>query len=109
MPETSDFPNPRMEWIFPEDIITRFSNNIVIQHSESEFILSFFETRPPLLIGEESIEKLKNVKSIPAECVARIVIPVGRMPGMVEAIQTNFEKYLKHFGGGAATETDKVE
>jgi hypothetical protein len=37
-----------IEWHVPDDLVTRYANNLLIQHTEHEFILSFFEILPPL-------------------------------------------------------------
>ncbi len=85
-----------IEWHVPEDLISRYANNIVVQHTEDEFIISFFEARPPLLLGpsEEIKAKLEQIKSIRAECVARIIVAAEKMPSVIEALQGNLDKYL---------------
>jgi hypothetical protein len=85
-----------IEWHAPEDLISRYANNILVQHEEHEFIISFFEIRPPLLLGspEEIKAKLEQTESVRAECVARIIVAADRMPSFIEALQGNLEKYL---------------
>jgi hypothetical protein len=83
-----------IEWYVPDATVTKYATNMVIQHTEHEFILSFFEVAPPLLIGTPSKEVLEGLKSIRAECVARIVIARDRMPGFVEILRTNLEQSL---------------
>jgi hypothetical protein len=85
-----------IEWYVPEDLVSRYANNIVVQYEEHEFIISFFEVRPPVLLGssEEIKAKLEQVKSVRAECVARIIVAADRMPVFIEALQGNLEKYL---------------
>jgi hypothetical protein len=78
-----------IEWVVPEDIITRYANNITIQRGENEYYLSFFETKPPMFLGtpeqiNEQLEKAGAVKSI---CVARIVLPIDKMKAFVEAME----------------------
>jgi len=85
-----------LEWHISEDLISRYANNIVVQFEGHEFIISFFEVRPPVLLGssEEIEAKLKQFESVRAECVARIIVAADRMPGFVEALQANLNKYL---------------
>jgi uncharacterized protein DUF3467 len=80
-----------IEWYVPDSIKSQYATNMVVQHTEQEFILSFFETRPPLLLGNLTEEDIKAIPSIRAECVARIVIARDRMPKFVEALQTNLK------------------
>lgn len=83
-----------IEWYVPDSIVSQYATNMVIQHFEHEFIISFFDTKPPLIVGVPSKEVLESLKSIRAECVARIVVAAARMPGFVNALQTNLEKSL---------------
>ena len=88
-----------IEWYFPEDIISRYANNIIVQHSENEFIISFFEVRSPLILGtpEEEKTKWEQIETVRAECVARIVISAGKMPEFIGALQRNLENYRSKF------------
>jgi hypothetical protein len=87
-------------WRVPEDISTRYATNLVVQHSEHEFIISFFEAIPPLLIGEpaEIRAELEKLGDIEARCVARVVVAAKRMPEFVRVLQQNLEKYLSTSG-----------
>lgn len=85
-----------IEWEIPDDVQNRYANNVVVQHSQYEFTISFFEVRPPMLWGspEEKKELISNITSIPAQCVARIVVSPDKMPEIINALQDNFQKYL---------------
>lgn len=67
-----------VEWHLPEPGITRYATHMFIQRSESEFILTFYEVQPPLVIGED------DVMAAQAETVARIVVSPQRMAEFVE-------------------------
>ncbi len=84
-----------IEWYCPKDLVSRYANNITVQHTEHEFIVSFFEVRPPLILGsgEEKKARLEQLGSVRAECVTRIIVAAENMPGFVEALQENLEKY----------------
>lgn len=83
-----------VEWHIPDDIPLRYATNLVIQRLENEFLISFFEIRPPIILGspEEVVEKVKEFKSIRANCVAQIIVAADKMPDIVKALQTNLEK-----------------
>jgi hypothetical protein len=63
-----------IEWVVPEDVIARYASNVVVQKTESNYLISFFEIQPPLIIGDaESINlNLSKIVRIPAKCVAQI-------------------------------------
>jgi hypothetical protein len=86
-----------LDWVVPEDLLTQYANNMVIQHTETEFILSFFEYYPPILLGEaeDIVSKIEDMKSVKAKCVARIVVPLEKMPSIIDALQTNFNKFTE--------------
>jgi hypothetical protein len=82
-----------IEWHVSDAIETKYATNMVVQHGDHEFIISFFETKPPLIVGPPSKEVLANLKTIRAECIAQIVVASPRMPKFLQALQTNFEKW----------------
>jgi hypothetical protein len=81
-----------IEWYVPESLVSRYATNMIVQHSEHEFILSFFDTPPPLILGESKLEDLQKIKSIRAICVAQIIVAKDRMQGFVNAMQENLAK-----------------
>jgi hypothetical protein len=90
-PEALELP---IEWHLPESLITRFVTNMVVQYNGPEFIISFFETMPPVILGEITEEVAREkLSSIRAECVARVVVATERMPAFVKALQTNLERH----------------
>jgi Protein of unknown function (DUF3467) len=79
------------------DVRTNAATNIVVQHTEHEFFISFYEIHPPLILGEgeERRHAAEAVKSVSARCVARIIVAGDRMPEFVEVLERNLEKYRK--------------
>ena len=80
-----------IEWHVPDSITSQYATNMIVQHTEHEFIISFFETIPPFLIGILAEEELKKLDSVQAKCVARVVIARGRMTQFIDALQTNLK------------------
>ena len=68
-------------WHVPDDMIPKYATNFVVQFTGHEFVLSFFETRPPIVLGspEEQREQLEKLGSVRANCVAQIVLSPTRM------------------------------
>lgn len=75
----------------PDAIVSRYTNHMVVQHDGRDFFLSFYEVIPPLLVGDEDERKrqAKDLKSIKANCVARIIIPKERMPSFLATLAKN--------------------
>jgi hypothetical protein len=88
-----------IEWKIPPDLVTRPSTNIIVQHTEHEFTISFFEVQQPFLLGtrEQNRATLEKLGSVPMICVARLVVSASRMRGFVKALETNWQQYLSKF------------
>lgn len=74
-----------------------YATNITVQHTDHEFVISFYEARPPVVLGtpEERAEQLEAIDHVFAPCVARITVTASRMEGFVKALQDNYENYRK--------------
>lgn len=88
--ETSNKMEGRMvnvRWSIPDTLPTRFATNMLIQSNEHEYILSFFEVRPPLISGseDEHIAAIEAMGGLPAQCVARVAIATTRMHTFIRA------------------------
>lgn len=86
-----------LEWIVPENMVARYATNMVVQRLENEYLISFFEVKPPMILGEpEFIEsKVNDLQSIKANCVAQIIVAENKMPGFVNAFKTNLERSME--------------
>ena len=82
-----------IEWHYPEDLKTRFANQMLVQFSDPEFYISFFEVRMPVITGDlqERNKRLQAMKTVPAECVSRVVISKERIGNFIETLQKNYE------------------
>lgn len=83
-----------VEWYVPESIVSRYATNMVVQYTGQEFIISFFDLKPPIILGEPNKDALENLKSVRAECIARVIVSPSRMPKFVEVLQTNLANSL---------------
>jgi len=84
-----------IEWHIPEGLKSQFATNLVIQHTDQEFIISFFEIEKPVLLGspDEVKSKLEVIGKMRANCVARIIVTPKRMEEFIKAMQTNLDKF----------------
>lgn len=80
-----------IEWDVPDHTEAVFSNNVIVQHTDQEFILSFFVTFPPIILGDT--KKIESIDSIKAKCVSRIVLTPEKMKSLIQAMQINYQKY----------------
>lgn len=94
MPEEKGQLGFPIEWSFPDDLVARYATNMIVQRAENEFVISFFEIKPPVLLGspDEIVEQAKNIKSVRANCVAQIIVAEGKMASFIEALQRNFNR-----------------
>ncbi|MHB1294389.1 MAG: hypothetical protein ACYC4R_05255 [Anaerolineae bacterium] len=87
----------RIDWHVPEGLPTLAATNMVISHTaEGEFFVTFFEVRPPIILdGQE--DALRNTTSVTATAVARVMLASSRMPGIIEALQGNYQNWKTKF------------
>jgi len=85
-----------IDWVVDDNTPSGYGTNLIVQHTENEFILSFFELKPPVLFGDpaEKQRQAERLGSLKARCVAQITIHASRMPQFVEAINDNYQNYL---------------
>lgn len=83
----------RIEWETPENITSRYATHMTVHASEHEFIISFYEAEPPMLIGtEEEIEQqISDLKTVKAICVARIAVANSRIGEFIQVLNRTFE------------------
>ena len=77
----------RVSWDIPQDMLLPSATHIIVQRDGPDFIINFFELRPPLLLGteEQKLQQLKKIDSVHAKCVARLLISADRMPQFLKA------------------------
>lgn len=93
--ENGESVNVPLDFHIPKGLISRYATNMTIQQGENEFIISFFEVIPPILLGtpEDRAKKISAMKEIRAECVARLIVAADKLPSFIGAMQSNLEIY----------------
>jgi hypothetical protein len=68
---------------------------MVAQPLQHEFLISFFEAQPPILLGtpEENKARYQELGAIHAECVAKIIVAAERLPEFIQVLQTTLALY----------------
>jgi len=86
-----------IDWNVPDCTIARYATNMVVQRLENEFLISFFETKPPIILGDPDTiqQKIQEIKSIQADCIAQIFVASEKMPNFIDALQRNYERFLE--------------
>lgn len=82
--------NIKLDFIVPDDMVCEFADNLLVIHTQNEFVLSFMQTRFPTILKPEDVHKLTTVESV---CISRIIVTPAMMEQMITALQTNFDKY----------------
>lgn len=79
---------------FPEGQHAVFSNFVVVQNDGHDFHICFFEIQPPVVVGDEEVKRryFETHESIDAHCVSRLVMSPSRIPNLIEALQSQYEK-----------------
>jgi hypothetical protein len=62
---------------------------MLIQNIDNEFKISFFEIKPPIVLGPSD----PHPKEVRAECVASIIVTSDRLPKFIDALQKHLDKY----------------
>ena len=89
-----------LEWYVPEELPTHYTTNLIIQHTEHEFFITFFELVPPITLGKTP-EEIEQVESVRARALTRVAISPGRLESFIRAMQDNLVKYHSSIGKGA--------
>ncbi len=84
-----------IKWDTPVDLPTMFATNLLVQRTAEAFTISFFEIRPPILLGtpDQNQETLSDLRQVVAHCVARIVVTPERMKEFVGVFHTSYEAW----------------
>ncbi len=82
-----------LDFVIPEDIKTFYVNEMAIQDMQTEFILSFFEVRVPI-IRKQDLKSIKESTLKPI-CVSRLAISVERIPDIIKVLQDRLDIFIK--------------
>jgi hypothetical protein len=77
-----------VQFYVPDNIVPRYVTNITVQPFKDEFIVSFYEAYPPLLLGtpEQNDQKINEMPGIVAKCVSQIIVSANRFPNFAKAM-----------------------
>ena len=77
---------------FPPDVRLTFVDNILVQHTPTEFTITFAQVRQPIA---QTVSDYETLESIPAEVVARIVLTPAKMREFMTSLQENWSIFQR--------------
>jgi hypothetical protein len=83
-----------LERVLPADLVTQYTDNLLVLHTENEFILSFLQAQHPLAMGAD---ELRQIGTIQSKCISRLIVSPNLLPKIIEALQQNYTKYLNNY------------
>lgn len=90
-----------LEWYIPEELPTHYATNLVIQHTEHEFFITFFELVPPITLGKTP-EEIERIESVRARALTRVAVSPERLEEFIRVMQDNLAKYRSSISEGTA-------
>jgi len=87
-------------YVGAEDVPILLANQFIIQHEQSEFILTLGQMTPPILLGtpEERREQAQKLAYIPVKIVARIAFTRDRLVELIQMLEEHLRKFDKQRG-----------
>ncbi len=86
----------RVRFIKDPAVRTAYATNMMVQSTDQEFIVTFFEARPPYIQGETPDERraqaAKLDNTIDAVEVARVVISPERLPVFISLLEQQAQR-----------------
>src|SRR5437764_532554 len=76
-----------------EDIALIAVTNMTVQPSQHETIISFYQAKPPLLLGtpEQKAEMAKSILSVKAKCIGKFAISTSRLREFSDVLKSAVE------------------
>jgi hypothetical protein len=82
--------------VSPDYLRPVYSNFAIVGHTPYDFRLTFALVKAPRPGSE--VDDVLTAGKLSPEAVADMVIPLGMVPGLIHALQTNYTEYLKNYG-----------
>ncbi len=83
----------QLHFNIPVNMPSVYATNMLIQATEQEVVVSFYEAQPPLITEnlEESLEII-NKMGVRADCVAKVTVSYNRFHDFVQLLSDFSEK-----------------
>jgi hypothetical protein len=83
-----------LEWVDAESLPIVYANHLFVRHEEDNFVITLGQSHGPYWIEVPEELKGKEIK-VPIHAVARVVVPHKAMKLMLDALNQNYERFLK--------------
>jgi Protein of unknown function (DUF3467) len=95
-------------WEVPAGLPTHYSTNLIVQHSDEDFTITFWDVRPPVLIGtrEDKLRQVEELREIRPTALVRIILSPRKMREFTQVMQDNL-KTFEETRADSVTEKDK--
>lgn len=83
-----------IEVVVPDGLESKWVNYFVVQIMKRELFLLCCELRPLVLLPPPAQQSasIQQPRSVPAHCVARLVIPLDEVPGLIQVLKQQYER-----------------
>ena len=98
----------RVKFPLFDEIPPVWANQMTVQFTGSDFVIGFYAALAPTVTGtqEEKRAQYSMVTDVPAKCVAKVVVPMNRMPDFLQALTENAKKHVPESELSVKAETD---
>ena len=85
-----------------DEVPIMFTNIMLVQHQQNEFMLTFCQYSPPLTLGppEAQLEQVKSMPYVPVKVVARLGLTPERTKELIKVLTENYANWEKKQAGG---------
>ena len=84
--------NVKYERSYPDDVKLTFSDGMAVQQHSGVFYVAFFQNQHPILASTQELNKLKSIEQ---RAIARLIITPTNFANILEALESNFNKFLE--------------
>lgn len=84
----------KLEWVDAEAVPIVYANHLFVRHGEDNFVITLGQAHGPYWLEMPEELKGKEIK-VPIHAVARIAVSPQSMKSMLDALNQNYEWFLK--------------
>lgn len=99
----------KVNWDVPPDMRVGYPTHFVVQHTDQEFYILFFEATPPIVIGESPDELAaawEGIDDVTARCIGRVALTPKRVVELMKLLAINFQRYQENVQKDASVGDD---
>lgn len=85
----------KIDFHTPEFMPSNIATNIIVQHFQENFKVSFYEIKPDIILSEEDKSKMEKRGTLRADCVGSFIISHGDFRKFIDVMQEQLNKYEK--------------